>query len=96
MISILGQCTDMFGNPLSPDCKDRIMRFLTEPSCNSWDDIAHLIITPDGTTIWQAVLRLNPAFPAHGRAYDLEGKLVKEWDQIPTPIDVVRAIKYCS
>jgi hypothetical protein len=85
----------MFGNPISPDCKDRIMRFLSSPSCDSWDNIAHLIITPDGTTIWQAISRLNPAFPAHGRSFDFEGKVVWEWEQIPTPIDVVRAIKGC-
>jgi hypothetical protein len=86
----------MFGHQISPDCQERIMRFLSDPSYDSWDDIAHIIIAPDGCTVWQAISRLNPTFPAHGRSFDFEGKIIREWEEIPLPIDVVRAIKYCS
>jgi hypothetical protein len=91
--SILENCRNMFGDPLSHSIKKRIKRFLANPCADTWDDIHGVIIKPIGTTIWNAVLEMNPDFPRTGRAVDLNGNIIRKWTQIPTPFQVLLAIK---
>ena len=89
-------CRNMLGRPLSAESIKRIKRFLADPTAENWDDIHGIIISPgkgEVITIWNAVLALDPTFPRTGRATDLKGNVVKEWERVPTPLEVLRAIR---
>lgn len=91
--SVLDDCTNMLGE-LSPSIKKRVKRFVNNPTPANWDDISGVII--DGqflTTIWQAVIKIDPTFPRHGRTTDAQGNVIREWERIPTPLQVLQAIK---
>jgi hypothetical protein len=82
---------DIFGNFPSGSA-ERIQAYLDKPSGNRWSDIIGLII--DGkTTLWQSVLLVDPTFPRTGRSIDNTGKVHKDWERIPEPLLVLRAIK---
>jgi hypothetical protein len=91
----LANCRNLFGKPIHPEAKKRIIRFLADPTVENWDDIYGIIISPKGTTvtIWNAVLALDPTFPRTGRVTDLKGNVIEEWERVPTPLQVLQAIK---
>jgi hypothetical protein len=35
---------------------ERVYAFFDNPNTETWDDIARMVILPDGTTIWMALL----------------------------------------
>lgn len=89
----LDKCTNFYGK-LDPTIKERIKRFLNSPTPETWDDICGIII--DGNsfcTIWQAVIVIDPTFPQSGRSTDIEGNILQEWERIPSPLQVLQAIK---
>ena len=86
-------CKNMRGD-LSPDLKKEIKKYIVTPSVEQWDKVAHIIVDPSGvTTLWNAVIAVDPSFPTRGRVTDHEGRLLKDWERIPEPILVLRAIK---
>jgi hypothetical protein len=46
-----------------------------------------------GTTIWEAVLELDPTFPRQGRTTDMDGRIIKDWERIPSQLQVMQAIE---
>jgi hypothetical protein len=90
----LERCENMFG-PISADITCQIKRYLHEPTVANWDDIYGIIINPKGmmTTIWQAVMAIDPDFPQVGPSEDLAGNRLSEWEYIPTPFQLLQAIK---
>jgi len=93
----LDNCENMFGK-MSPIMKKEIKKYINKPTFDQWDEIAHYIINPDGQmkTIWNAVIDIEPDFPHMGRAEDLEGNVIREWERIPEPFTVLQAIKYAT
>jgi len=92
-MKILKNCENMFGK-ISPQIEKRIKNYINNPNCDNWDDIQGIIIKPESmTTIWQAMIKTDSTFPKSGRAEDFEGNVIKEWEQIPTPLELLRAIK---
>lgn len=92
-MNALTNCENMFGE-LSPQIKKKIKKFITKPTFENWDDIHCIIITHKGMrTIWNAVIEKDSTFPKQGRVEDLKGNIIKEWERIPTPFDVLKAIK---
>lgn len=91
----LSNCKDMLGRPLSAESIKRIKRFLADPTAENWDDIMGIVVRPSGrvNTIWQALLEVDPSFPRVGRTVDTDGRVVKEWERVPTPLEVLRAIR---
>ena len=87
----LERAENVFGK-LSEKCKQRIKDYLNDPTYDKWDDISSIIITSDLKTIWQAVIDIDPTFPKKGRVTDINGNIIKEWDKIPEPYIVLRAI----
>lgn len=97
--SVLAKCKNMFGETMLPEYQRKIKRFLKNPNTDTWDDIHGIIIEPEHmTTIWQAILTLDPTFPRTGRRTRFNGigkedTLINDWERIPTPLQVLQAIK---
>jgi hypothetical protein len=92
-MKILKNCENIFGK-ISPQTERRIKKYINNPNYDNWDDIQSIIIKPEGmTTIWQAMIKSDPTFPKKGRSEDFEGNIIKEWERIPMPLELLRAIK---
>lgn len=90
-LKLFKECTNAFGN-IDERIKKRIVRFLNEPTVKNWDNIFSICISGFGT-IWQAVVKFDDTFPKTGRRYDENNVVVKEWERIPEPWEVLRAIQ---
>lgn len=91
--SILDECENMFGSlQTRPDIKNRIYNYLENPSFENWDDI-HCIIIKNFKTVWNAMIAYDPTFPKQGRATDSKGRVIREWQRIPSPFEVMKAIQ---
>ena len=80
--------------------KNRIIDYIKNPTIEKWDDIFTIIVktnsdkTFDGCiTIWTAMLLHDPTFPKSGRTYDENNVILKEWERIPRPLELLTAIK---
>ena len=92
-MKFLKECQDMLGRKLSSENEKRIKDYLRNPTPDNWSDISGIIVS-GGKTIWQSVCTIDPTFPRNGRRYNLEtGEMLKDWDCIPDPVLVIRAIK---
>ncbi len=70
-----------------------VKKYLANPTPNSWSNINGIIINSRGKTIWQAIIAIDPSFPTTGRRIEFStGKTLKEWDRIPEPEIVLKAI----
>ena len=80
--------------PLDQETKQRILDYLENPAPEGWSDISGILVNSRLLTVWQAVRRIDPSFPATGRRYEFEsGRLLKEWERIPEPDLVLDAIR---
>lgn len=85
--------TSMTGR-VKPEIIKRVQRYLRRPTFENWDDISGIIIDGRGRmkTIWNAVIEANPFFPRYGRRTNREGEILREWEQKPTPEELITAI----
>ncbi len=80
--------------PLDQETKERILAYLENPAPEGWSDISGILVNSRLLTVWQAVRRIDPSFPATGRRYELEtNRLLKEWERIPEPDLVLDALR---
>jgi hypothetical protein len=87
----LDNCSNFLG-PIGEDIKQRIVTYFRKPTAENWDDIQSILISR-GTTIWQAVIGVDPSFPKTGRRYTPDGTLIREWEKVPSPQAVLMAIR---
>lgn len=87
----LGLSSNMFGRLKEP-IKNRIRNYLKNPTYIGWNDIHSILITPN-KTIWQAVIDIDPTFPRRGISTDAKGKVIREWERIPSALFVKKAIE---
>lgn len=73
----------------------RLRALMVNPSQETWDD-AHSIIVGPHTTLWQAILVVDPTFPKTGAATDQVGNVVRPWPRVPAPDLVIRAIQFAQ
>ena len=86
--------TNLYG-PLREESKERLQRFLDNPTADNWQDISGIMISPM-LTVWQAVIAVDPTFPQTGRLADEEGHVVREWERVPDFFTLRRALKYAQ
>jgi hypothetical protein len=96
-VAIIGNVRGYNNEPLDDDAKRRIYEYLEKPNATKWSDISGIHVNGRMLTLWQAVRQVDPTFPATGRAYEMEtGRVTKEWERIPHPDLVLRAIQYAQ
>ncbi len=96
-LAIVGTATVFRNEPFDDGAKQDIYDYLEEPSAAGWSNISGIMVNNRMLTLWQAVRQLDPTFPATGRTYELEtGRLIKEWERIPHPDLVLKAIRYAQ
>lgn len=92
----LARCYDTLHRPLDNERKLRVINYLLNPREPIWNDISGLCIG-GFTTLWQAVIQVDPTFPRAGRRYDGEMfRVIKKWERIPEPELVLKAIKHIT
>lgn len=92
----LDMARNMFGK-LRPDLKTRLRAVLYQPTEETWDNAHTIIVGADGwTTLWQAVLRVDPTFPRSGPAHDSRGRLVSRWAKVPSQETLIRALRFAT
>ena len=89
----LENCVNVFGEHIKPEYQKKIKQYLDNPTFDNWDEIQGIIIDTHFNSIWNAVIAYDPTFPRRGRTEDTEGNIIKEWERIPTPLQVLQAIK---
>lgn len=94
---ILSKCCNLYGNSLSIQSRRKIKQFIINPNAETWDKICGIIIwnTPM-INIWTQLSSTDHTFNVVGRNYQLEGeewKQVSEWRTIPSPMEVIIAIR---
>lgn len=92
----LDLATNLWGR-LTSQGRARIMSLLENPSQKTWDDAHGIILDRQNwLTLWQAILAVEPTFPARGKATDQKGRVVEPWPRIPEPELVLRALRYAT
>ncbi len=95
LLVIVGNARGGNEEPLEDEAKQRIYDYLEKPTAANWSDISGLHVNGRLLTLWQAVRKVDPTFPATGRRYEAgTGRIVKEWERIPHPDLVLKAIDY--
>ncbi len=94
-MKVLHKCKNFFGFPIGKEYTEKLKKYINNinPTPEEWDGISGIIIDSSPlTTIWNAVIELDPTFPKRGRIYNDNFKVVKEWEKIPPGFTVGRAI----
>lgn len=86
--------TNLFG-PLGHDVRARLEAVIAAPSDETWQDAYSIILNSrTHTTLWQAVIAVDPAFPRSGPLTTPEGR--SPWPAVP-PVDVLlAALRYAA
>jgi hypothetical protein len=94
---IVGNARARNNEPLDDEAKRDIYGYLAAPSVTGWSNISGTMVNNRMLTLWQAVRQVDPTFPATGRRYEVEtGRVMKEWERIPHPDLVLKAIQYAQ
>lgn len=67
--------------------------YLKDMNTDTWSNLSGMIC-PNGKTVWQMILHVEPNFPKVGRTYDKNYKMETDWSEIPTNIVAIRACRY--
>ena len=96
MVRALDKAANLWG-PVGPDIRVRVKRFLEDPTPDNWSDICGVVVEPRHmTTIWQVLCQIDPTFPRVGRTYDEDARPTEEWVRVPTPLEVLRAVRHAT
>lgn len=92
----LDMARNMLGR-LRPKERTRLRAVVYHPTEETWEDAHSIIVGADGhTTLWQAVIAVDPTFPREGPAIDARGRLVGRWKRIPSQDLLLEALKYAT
>lgn len=94
----LSLARNIFG-PLSPEIRRRLELVIIYPSDDTWDDTHGILLQPN-TTLWQAVLAVDPTFPTRGPRYgereDGSWGRLEPWSKVPTRETLIKALYYAT
>ncbi len=77
-LAIIGNVRTYDNKPLDDEVKRKIYDYLEKPTAAGWSDICGLSMNSRWLTLWQAVRKVDPTFPATGRRYEIEtGRMTK-------------------
>ena len=86
--------------PIGPDVRERILRYLDDPSAKNWDDVYTIIINRKGSltgnppgTVWQAVCAIDPSYRHIAVPHQRGTTPEKRWNKWPDALLLARAIK---
>ncbi len=91
MTAYLDRCHNIFGN-LAPDLRRRLEAVIENPNHETWDN-AYSICISGFTTLWQAVIAIDPTFPRTGPVEDRAGHRLKGWERVPDQLTLYRALR---
>lgn len=92
----LDMARNVFGR-LRPDIKTRLRAVLYQPNEETWEDAHTIIVGADGwTTLWKAVIAVDPTFPKVGPSHDARGRITKRWSKIPSQKTLLQALRYAT
>lgn len=86
----LDLASNLFGR-LNPELRGRLRRVVDNPCHDTWDDAHGIVLNRHSwTTLWQAVLKVDPTFPSVG---PVDGE---KWPKVPSREVLVRALEYAT
>jgi len=76
----------------------KIESYLKEPGPEAWDKIHRfaLVRTPEYINLWMAVCHIDPNFTRLGRITDDFGLIWLEWQTIPSPETLIKALFWAA
>jgi hypothetical protein len=92
----LNLASNLFG-PLSDEIRTRLGAAIEQPGEQTWDDVHSIILNRRKmTTLWQAVIAVDPTFPRTGPATAADGRCLSGWARTPDRELLVQAINYAT
>jgi len=88
-MAVIDGCSNLLGPQLGEGVKTRLQELLANPCQETWESAHPIIITASGTTMWQAVMAVDPDFP---RSKSWE----EPWPKIPDQLTLYRAIRHAT
>ena len=83
--------------PLKAPERTRLRAVLYQPTEKTWDDAYTIVVGADRwTTLWQAVIAVDPTFPQRGPTTTTRGKTLKRWAKIPSQETLLKALRYAT
>jgi hypothetical protein len=78
--------------PLLPEGKVRVRAVIENPTSETWERAAWLVLHRTGITLWNAVCCVDPTFPTRAPSNDKRGRR-RPWPRVPDQLTLVRAIR---
>lgn len=92
----LDLASNMFGR-LPPESRARLQALYDNPTEETWDNAYTLILERHThTSLWQAVIAVDPTFPQVGPSSDNRGNRITTWRRIPDRDLIRRALTYAT
>jgi hypothetical protein len=99
--AVLGPHAGTAFGPLSLGTRRSLRAELECPCEDHWDTAAHCVVNSRGQTLWQAVIAVDPSFPANGpssRRDPRSGRSVRTsgWSATPSEQTLVAALRQAT
>lgn len=81
----------MIFNNFPAGARARVLSYLRNPTPAAWDEIAGMIVQRPNTSLWKAVIAVDPTFP---RSAGTAGPPADRWRRIPDAALIERALQH--
>jgi hypothetical protein len=99
--AVLGPNAGTAFGSLNPGTRHNLRAVLDCPCEHHWDEAAHCVVNAKGQTLWQAVMAVDPSFPATGpssRRNPKTGRSVRisGWSKTPDEKTLLAALRQAT